>query len=68
VPNNRRRWLFPNAQTVEVAETFFSEAIRAADLIVVDQVVISIGAAFERVGSLVDVRNPERLDGGRTWT
>src|SRR6266852_4266402 len=30
--NNRRRWLIPNGRTIEVAVTFFSEAIRAADL------------------------------------
>ena len=30
--NNPRRWLIPNGQTIEVAVTFFSEAIRAADL------------------------------------
>jgi len=30
--NNRRRWLIPNSRTIEVAVTFFSEAIRAADL------------------------------------
>jgi hypothetical protein len=32
VPNNRRRWLIPDGQTIEVAVTFFFEPIRAADL------------------------------------
>ena len=54
VPNNHRRWLIPNSQTIEVAVTFISDAIRAADLIVVDQVVIAIGAAVSSANAMIN--------------